>query len=104
MESHSKREFAQKQADQHGHSLSVHDRSAIEALAQDTGADLALVIELYERELAHLEATATVRGFLPVLAGRNVRIALRADPAALSNAQSAAEQPTDRKRAQQHRS
>jgi hypothetical protein len=76
METNSKRACVETQADQHEHSLSVHDRSVVEILAQDTGADVALVIELYERELAHLEATATVRGFLPVLAGRNVRMAL----------------------------
>jgi hypothetical protein len=78
MESHSKRDVVERQVEQHGDSLSVHDRSAVETLAQDTGADLALVIELYGRELAHLEATATVRGFLPIFASRNVRTALRA--------------------------
>jgi hypothetical protein len=78
MKSNSKREFVEQPDDQHERSLSVHDRSAMETLAQDPGADLALVIDLYERELAHLEATATVRGFLPVLASRNVRMALRA--------------------------
>jgi hypothetical protein len=78
MESNSKRKYVEKQADQHTYSLSVHDRSAIETLAQATGADLALVMELYERELARLEATATVRGFLPVLVSRNVRMALQA--------------------------
>jgi hypothetical protein len=77
MESNSKREYVE-QDDQHGNSLSVHDRSAIEALAQETGAALSLVTELYQRELARLEANATVRGFLAVLASRNVRMVLRA--------------------------
>jgi hypothetical protein len=76
MASNLKRKHVEKQAEQHEHSPSGHDRSVVEILAQDTGADMALVIDLYERELAHLEATATVRAFLPVLAGRNVRMAL----------------------------
>jgi Protein of unknown function (DUF3562) len=49
----------------------------IEALARETGTEPAKVQELYEREYADLEATATVRGFLSVLASRNVRAVLR---------------------------
>jgi hypothetical protein len=49
----------------------------IEALARETGTEPAKVQELYEREFADLEATATVRGFLSVLASRNVRAVLR---------------------------
>ena len=51
--------------------------SAIEALARETGSEPAHVKELYERELAHLESHAKVRGFLSVLACRNVRMVLR---------------------------
>jgi hypothetical protein len=51
--------------------------SVIEELARETGREPARVKELYERELAHLEANATVRGFLSVLACRSVRMALR---------------------------
>ena len=62
---------------QHENRLSPSDGSAIEALARDMGAEPAFVKELYERELAHLEVNAKVRGFLSVLACRNVRMALR---------------------------
>ena len=65
-------EHAAPEAAQHG--------SAIEALARETGAEPAKIQELYERELADLEATAKVRGFLSVLASRNVRAALRQRP------------------------
>jgi Protein of unknown function (DUF3562) len=51
--------------------------STIEALARETGSEPAHVRELYERELAHLESNAKVRGFLSVLACRNVRMVLR---------------------------
>jgi hypothetical protein len=56
---------------------SAQHGSAIEALARETGSEPAHVRELYERELAHLESNAKVRGFLSVLACRNVRMALR---------------------------
>jgi Protein of unknown function (DUF3562) len=49
----------------------------IEALARETGTEPARVQELYERELADLESTATVRSFLCVLASRKVREVLR---------------------------
>ena len=51
--------------------------SVIEELARETGREPARVKELYELELAHLEANAKVRGFLSVLACRSVRMALR---------------------------
>jgi hypothetical protein len=51
--------------------------STIEALARETGSAPAHVKELYECELAHLESNAKVRGFLSVLALRNVRMVLR---------------------------
>jgi len=51
--------------------------AVIDALARETGTELEHVKELYERELAQLEATAKVRGFLPVLAASKVRVALR---------------------------
>ena len=57
----------------------VSDRygAAIDALARETGTELEHVRELYERELAQLESTAKVRGFLAVLVSRKVRMALR---------------------------
>jgi hypothetical protein len=51
--------------------------SVIEALAHETGVEPAQVAELYEQEFAQLESNARVRGFLSVLAYRNVRMALR---------------------------
>jgi hypothetical protein len=51
--------------------------SDIETLARETGSEPAYVKELYERELAHLEANAKIRGYVSLLACRNVRMALR---------------------------
>jgi hypothetical protein len=56
---------------------SAQHGSTIEALARETGSEPAHVRELYEREFAHLESNAKVRGFLSVLACRNVRMVLR---------------------------
>jgi hypothetical protein len=56
---------------------SAQHGSIIEALARETGTELSHVKELYEHELAQLEANAKVRGFLSVLACRHVRMALR---------------------------
>ena len=58
-------------------SVTAQHGSVIEQLARETGGEPAHVKELYERELAHLEANAKVRGFLSVLACRSVRMALR---------------------------
>lgn len=52
-------------------------KSAIEAIARETGADLERVRMLFEREFAQLEAHAKVHGFLSVLAFRNVKLRLR---------------------------
>jgi hypothetical protein len=60
---------AAPEAEQHG--------ATIETLARETGTDPAKVRELYDREFSDLEATATVRGFLSVLASRKVRAVLR---------------------------
>ncbi len=49
----------------------------IQTLAQETGLRPEYIQQLYERELAQLEANARVTGFLSVLACRNVRLALR---------------------------
>ncbi len=49
----------------------------IQALAQETGLQPEYIRELYERELAQLEANARLTGFLSVLACRNVRLAVR---------------------------
>jgi hypothetical protein len=56
---------------------SAQHGATIEALARETGSEPAYVRELYERELAQLESNAKVRGFLSVLACRNVRMVLR---------------------------
>jgi hypothetical protein len=55
----------------------AHHAATLEALARETATEPAKVQELYEREVADLEATATVKGFISVLASRNVRAALR---------------------------
>ena len=51
--------------------------TTIQALAKETGVEPTKVEELYDREFAQLEATATVRIFLSVLTSRKVRTALR---------------------------
>jgi hypothetical protein len=56
---------------------SPHEGSIIETLARETGSEPARVRELYERELAHLESTAKIKGFIPLLASRHVRRVLR---------------------------
>jgi hypothetical protein len=56
---------------------STQHGSAIDDLVRETGSEPAQVKELYERELAQLEATAKVRGFINLLVSRNVRKALR---------------------------
>ena len=66
MQAHEQEAFASAQ---HG--------STIEALARETGSAPSHVRDLYEREFAHLESNAKVRGFLSVLACRNVRMVLR---------------------------
>jgi hypothetical protein len=63
-------------AGDHDGPASEHDTSIVEALARETGCEAAHVKELYECEFAKLEANAKVRGFLSVLASRNVRTAL----------------------------
>jgi ketopantoate reductase len=55
----------------------ARDRSVTEDLARETGIEHSHVKELYELELAQLAVNAKVRGFLSVLACRNVRMALR---------------------------
>jgi hypothetical protein len=56
---------------------STQHGSAIDDLVRETGSEPAQVKELYERELAQLQATAKVRGFINLLVSRNVRKALR---------------------------
>jgi len=51
--------------------------SSIRALAMESGAAQPEVADLYDHEFAELEATATVRDFLAVLASRRVRATLR---------------------------
>jgi hypothetical protein len=64
-------------ADEPGLPGSTQHGSAIDDLVRETGSEPAQVKELYERELAQLEATAKVRGFINLLVSRNVRKALR---------------------------
>jgi hypothetical protein len=90
MESHYEHEVAKPPADKQSDSLSANDRYALQALARDMGAELASVRQLYERELTQLEANAKVKGFLSVLAGRKVRLALCAHRAADSGSQHSA--------------
>jgi hypothetical protein len=90
MESHYKHDVAEPIADKRSDSLSANDRYAVERLARDMDAELALVRELYERELTELEANAKVKGFLLVLAGRKVRLALCAHRAAHGDRQHSA--------------
>lgn len=54
-----------------------HEDSIINALARETGGEPAYVKTLYEREFAHLKSTATVHGFLSLIAYGNVRKVLR---------------------------
>ncbi len=62
--------------DRHDDKSSTQHGSVIESLARETGTEPARVKQMYEHELAHLEANSKVRGFLSVLASRNVRAAL----------------------------
>ena len=54
-------------------SEAARHQSAVEALARETGTEPGRVRQLYDAALARLEANAKVRGYLSVLAGRNVR-------------------------------
>ena len=90
MESHYEHEVAEPSADKHSDSLSANDRYAVEKLARDLDAELALVRELYERELTQLKANAKVGGFLSVLAGRKVRMTLCAHRALRGGSQHSA--------------
>jgi len=56
---------------------SARHQSTIEALVRETRTEPAHVRRLYDEALARLEPDAKVRGYLPVLVGRNVRSALR---------------------------
>ena len=51
--------------------------SSIQAQAMESGAAQPEIAQLYDHEFAELEATATVRDFLAVLASRRVRATLR---------------------------
>ena len=58
-------------------SESARHRSTVEALAREMRTEAAQIQPLYDKALARLEANAKVRGYLVVLAGKNVRSALR---------------------------
>ena len=51
-------------------------QAAIEALARETDTEPAYVQQLYDRELAELEANAKIHGYLSILASRKVRRAI----------------------------
>jgi hypothetical protein len=72
-----RRGYLYMQADDRESSKTSGDGSIIETLARETGSEPAYVKELYDREFAQLEATATVKGFLSLLAYRYVRVELR---------------------------
>lgn len=48
-----------------------------EQLAEESGCPRELVVDLYERELVLLEDGARIRSYIPVLAMKRVRAALR---------------------------
>lgn len=52
--------------------------AAITALAAQTRAPVDIVRHLYEEELAALDAEATVKNFIGIIAGRRVKQRLRA--------------------------
>ena len=58
----------------------IRHRSAIRALAHESGAPENDVARIYEQELARLKRRALVKDFLPVLVGRKVRTVLRRGP------------------------
>ena len=60
----------------HGTREAKRHEAIIAALVRETNAHPDHVRELYERELAQLDLNARVRGYLGVLAHRNVRSAL----------------------------
>jgi hypothetical protein len=64
-------------AGNHGNSATIPTESVIEALARETGAEPDYIRQLYEHEFAQLAATATVRGFLSLIASRNVKRAMQ---------------------------
>jgi len=58
--------------------LSTHrrppkDEATISALAQETDTDEAVVKSLYDEEIANLQAEASVKNFIGVIAARRVR-------------------------------
>ena len=52
-------------------------RPPFEQLARESGCPLDLVLDLYERELVRLEHDARIRSYIPVLAMKRVRDALK---------------------------
>jgi hypothetical protein len=61
----------------------------MEALAQETGKDMAEVVRVYEDILTRLQDGAHVRSYVPLLAVRRTREALSNPVLALRNAQRA---------------
>ena len=55
------------------HRLALKNEAIIATLAQETDADEALVKSLYDEEIALLQAQASVKSFIGVIAARRVR-------------------------------
>jgi len=54
-----------------------HQDPAVEFLAKESKVSVGDVARLYENELAKLEVGARLKGFIPIIAIRNVREVLR---------------------------
>jgi len=52
----------------------------LERLADESGCPVEIIVELYEREVFFLGRGARIQSYIPVLAMKRVRDALRSDP------------------------
>jgi Protein of unknown function (DUF3562) len=68
-----KRRVALTDANRTTHALPSGDEATIAALAEETRTDQAVVDSLYREELALLEAQASVKNFIGVIAARRVK-------------------------------
>ena len=60
------------------HGPSLKDQATIATLAQETDTDAAVVKDLYDAEIAILQAQANVKNFIGVIAARRVKLRLAA--------------------------
>ena len=67
-------------ADHSTDGLPAADEAAISALAQQTATDTAVVKDLYQEELAALQAQSSIKNFIGVIAARRVRQRLTSSP------------------------